>query len=60
MLNTAENKDAFEMAWDLGFGGIPLLDPPKVGEYSHYHVFGRNLFGIYKHFHVWYGSVYGG
>lgn len=26
-----------------------------IGQYSHYHVRGRNLFGYYKHFHVWYG-----
>jgi len=56
-LYTVENDDAFAMAWDLGFGGLPIPDPPKPGEYAHYHVFGRYLFGFYKHFHVWYGAI---
>ena len=56
-LYTSEQSDAYAMAWDLGFGRPPELDPGKIGEHSHYHVFGRDLFGIYEHFHVWFGPI---
>ena len=51
---TSEREDAFLLATALG-DGVPEHDMGAFGQYSHYHVNGRNLFGYYKHFHVWYG-----
>ena len=52
---TFQKEDAFLLATALG-DGIPEHDMGSFGQYSHYHVSGRNLFGYYKHFHVWYGT----
>ena len=55
-LYTPNELDAKMMA--ISFGG-PNLVPleQEVGIYPHYHVEKLNLFGIYKHFHVWYGAM---
>lgn len=54
-LYTLNERDALEMAIALG-GAVPAWDEAKSGQYRHYHVHGRSLFGKYKHFHVWYGA----
>ena len=58
-LYTEKQEDALKMATALG-GAIPCLHDCIVGEHAHYHVAGMDLFGQYKHFHVWYGMEYGG
>ena len=55
-LYTPNELDARMMA--ISFGGPnPIFDPAQRGIYAHYHVEGRNLFGQYKHFHIWYGAM---
>ena len=56
-LYTEKKKDAAGMARVLGGLRKPKHDFGKVGQYSHYHVASRKLFGKYKHFHVWYGTL---
>jgi len=57
---TIEGADAMQMAWDLEGALPPILHANRPGEHDHYHVNGFDLFGVYKHFHVWYGAVNGG
>lgn len=58
-LYTTAQADALKMATILG-GAAPCLHNCVIGEHPHYHVAGMNLFGQYKHFHIWYGDVFGG
>ena len=54
-LYTSQKDHAESMAITLG-GYNPLHDEKQPGKYAHYHVNGHDLFGIYKHYHVWYGT----
>jgi len=59
-LYTPNQSDALSMAWDLSFAAVPISHTGKEGEYPHYHVFGFDFMGVYKHFHLWYGTIYEG
>ena len=59
-LYTLNGSDAYAIAWELGCGFEPIHDPPRKGEYRHYHIYQRTLVGEYKGFHSWYGSIYRG
>ena len=56
-LYTFEQTDALNMAISLG-GPLPCLHEKRIGERPHYHVAGMDLFGYFKHFHIWYGEEY--
>ena len=56
-LYSTNRSDALTMATILGFGKLPIFHVGEYGQFSHYHVDGYNLFGTYKHFHLWYGTI---
>ena len=56
-LYSTNQSDALTMATILGFGKPPIFHAGEYGQFPHYHVGGYNLFGTYKHFHLWYGTT---
>lgn len=57
-LYTKNDIDAYNMAFTLGGLKEPVFDLGGMGQYNHYHVNSRTLFGKYKHFHIWFGEMY--
>ena len=54
---TPHHDDAWSLAYRLGNYKVPLIHENRSGEYDHFHVNGKLLYGVYKHFHVWFGSL---
>ena len=57
---TLEQHDAYVMAKNFQLGGTLVQHINRPGEYPHYHVYGQDFLGHYKHVHFWYGSIYVG